>query len=95
MANLTLAIDDKLLREARIKALTDDTSVNEICRRAIEQYVGNESAGERHAAVLRATFAFVSKALPASAGPLWEGRDVLYEGRVPPEGVSVSAARRR
>ncbi len=95
MANLTLAIDDKLLREARIKALTDETSVNEICRRAIEQYVGNESAGERHAAALRATFAFVSKAVPASAGPLWEGRDVLYEGRVPPEAVSASAVRRR
>lgn len=95
MSNLTLAIEDELLRTARIKALQNGTSVNEICRRAIEQYVGNESAGERHAAALRATFAFVSKALPASAGPLWEGRDVLYEGRVPPEPAPTSVKRRR
>ena len=94
MANLTLAIDDKLLREARIKALNEDTSVNEICRRAIEQYVGGESAGERHAAALRATFA-LARARPAGAAPLWEGRDVLYEGRVPPEPGSARAKRRR
>ena len=35
MSNLTLAIDDELLRDARIKALQVGTSVNEICRRAI------------------------------------------------------------
>ena len=84
MSNLTLAIDDELLRDARIKALQNGTSVNEICRRAIEQYVGRESEGERHAAALRATFAF-AKPRPLGSGPLWEGRDVLYEGRVPPE----------
>ncbi len=37
MSNLTLVIDDALLKVARIKALRNDTSVNEICRRAIEQ----------------------------------------------------------
>jgi predicted HicB family RNase H-like nuclease len=44
MSNVTLAINDALLKEARIKALKDGTSVNEICRRAVEQYVGRESA---------------------------------------------------
>ena len=81
MSNLTLAIDDELLRDARIKALQDGTSVNEICRRAIEQYVGRESAGERQAAALRATFAF-AKPRRAGSGPLWEGRDVLYAERL-------------
>ena len=80
MTNLTLAIDDALLREARIKALKEDTSVNEICRRAIEQYVGAKSAGERQAAMLRASFA---NALPrpAGSGPAWEGREALYGER--------------
>ena len=58
VSNLTLAIDDELLCDARIKALQGGTSVNEICRRAFEQYVGRESAGERQATALRATFAF-------------------------------------
>ena len=93
MSNLTLAIDDELLRSARIKALHEGTSVNEICRRAIEQYVGRGSAGEQQAAMLRETFAF-AKAQPARAGPLWEGRDVLYEGRVAPDPGAARAKRR-
>ena len=80
MANLTLAIDDKLLREARIKALTEDTSVNEICRRAIEDYVGRESDAERRVARLRASFAR-AKLRPADAPPAWPGREALYAQR--------------
>ena len=38
MANITLSIDDALLRAARVRAVKEGTSVNEICRRAIEQY---------------------------------------------------------
>lgn len=38
MTNLTLSIDDKLLRAARMRAVKEGTSVNEICRRAIEAY---------------------------------------------------------
>ena len=83
MANLTLAIDDKLLREARIKALTDDTSVNEICRRAIEQYVGlnADAEAERRVALLRETFA-LAKAPPRGSGPAWEGREAIYAERM-------------
>ena len=81
MSNLTLAIDAELLREARIKALKEDTSVNEICRRAIEQYVGRQSAGERHVALLRATFA-LAKPRPAGAEPLWPGREAIYAERL-------------
>jgi hypothetical protein len=81
MTNLTLAIDEALLREARIKALKEDTSVNEICRRAIEQYVGRQVAGEELAAMLRASFA---NALPrpADAPPAWQGREALYAERM-------------
>ena len=38
MSNLTLVIDDDLLRAARIKALQQGTSVNEICREAIARF---------------------------------------------------------
>ena len=38
MSNLTLSIDDKLLQAARIRAVKEGTSVNEICRKAIEAY---------------------------------------------------------
>ena len=38
MSNLTLVIEDDLLRAARIKAVQEGTSVNEICRQAIARY---------------------------------------------------------
>jgi hypothetical protein len=82
MSNLTLVIEDALLKEARIKALKDGTSVNEVCRRAIEQYVGRSGEEvERRVARLRASFA---RALPrpANAPPAWQGREAIYEERL-------------
>lgn len=38
MANITLSIDDLLLQAARERAIKEGTSVDEICRRAIEAY---------------------------------------------------------
>ena len=38
MANITLSIEDALLQAARVRAVKEGTSVNEICRRAIEAY---------------------------------------------------------
>ncbi|MDP2005071.1 MAG: hypothetical protein Q8K45_05295 [Rubrivivax sp.] len=77
----TLAIDDELLREARVKALEQGTSVNEVCRQTIEGLANRNEAGERLAAGLRASFA---NALPRppGAGPAWEGREVLYAPRL-------------
>ena len=81
MSNLTLVIDDALLKEARIKALKDGTSVNEICRRAIEQYVGrSDDEAERRVARLRASFAR-ARPRPPNAPPAWQGREALYEER--------------
>jgi len=38
MANITLSIDDALLQAARVRAVKEGTSVNEVCRRAVELY---------------------------------------------------------
>jgi len=38
MATITLSIDDALLEAARARAVNEGTSVNEICRQAIERY---------------------------------------------------------
>jgi plasmid stability protein len=44
MANLTLTIDDDLLKRARMRALQRDTSVNALVREYLEQVV-SEAAG--------------------------------------------------
>ena len=40
MANLTLAIDDEVLRRARIRALEQGTSVNALLRTYLDTYAG-------------------------------------------------------
>ena len=40
MANLTLAIDDEVLRRARIRALEQGTSVNALLREYLDAYSG-------------------------------------------------------
>lgn len=78
MANLTIAVDDDLLRQARIKAVQDGTSVNEVCRQAIERYAleGADTPADRLAR-LRAL------ARRARAGDdtqdTWPGRAALYD----------------
>ncbi|MGI8760967.1 MAG: CopG family transcriptional regulator [Jatrophihabitantaceae bacterium] len=42
MANLTIAIDEDLLRRARIRALEHGTSVNAVLRSYLESYAGND-----------------------------------------------------
>jgi hypothetical protein len=58
MSSLTLAIDDELLRAARVKAVQRGTSVNEICREAIERFA---SDGADDAAFLRELRAVASR----------------------------------
>ncbi len=40
MANLTLAVDDQLLRRARLRALEQGTSVNALLRDYLEVFAG-------------------------------------------------------
>lgn len=51
MANLTIAVDDDLLRRARIRALEAGTSVNALLRNYLESFVGDESMAKRKAIV--------------------------------------------
>lgn len=75
MGNVTLAIDDEVLRKARIRALEQHTTVNAVIRRYLESFAADEPE--------RAVTEFLSLAehSRASSGP--EGRtwtrDELYE----------------
>jgi plasmid stability protein len=79
MANLTIVVDDELLKRARIRAVEEGTSVNEVCRKAIESF----AAPPRSETVedLLAGFDRISRRVkPDPDGePLWPGREALYE----------------
>lgn len=79
MANLTIAIDDPLLREARIKAVQQGTSVNEVCRQAIERFVrGDDAQRAQRAARAQRLLQIAAAATNPSSAPAWPGRDALY-----------------
>ncbi len=76
MANLTIALDDRLLKKARMRALEDGTSVNALLRTYLERY-----AGVTDSAVALMAFADLAARSLATSGPggrAWT-RDELHD----------------
>jgi len=74
MANLTLSLDDTLLRKARQAALNENTSVNALVRDYLTRYV--DARSRRHQA-LEALEAVAERTASRSEGP-WT-RESLHE----------------
>jgi hypothetical protein len=102
MANVTIAIDDELLQAARVKAVQQGTSVNEICRQAIESFARPEEAALQSAQALldaldkaRAeTRRVAAGAKRRTSGPAWPGRQALYDEVMSERGL-LPASRKR
>ncbi len=47
MANLTIAVDEELLKRARLRALREGTSVNRLLRERLESYVEDDRRRRR------------------------------------------------
>lgn len=76
MANLTVAIDDDVLKKARMRALDQGTSVNALLREYLEDYAGRASVVQALTELLE-----LSRAATSGSGPdgrTWT-RDELYE----------------
>ena len=77
--NLTITVDDETLRRARIRALSQGTSVNAVLRDFLESYAGSEIE-----AAARSRLAQLARASAASSGPggrTWTRED-LYTQRL-------------
>lgn len=79
MASLTLTIDEDLLRQARIRALEQGTSVNALVREWLENYA--DADRQRSAAQGFLAVAKRSRASSGAGGRRWT-RDDAYEERV-------------
>ncbi len=78
VANLTIAIDDSVLRRARVRAVEQGTSVNAILRDFLVEYVD----GENQMAV-RQRIVERGRQLNASSGPegrTWTRNDLYDRG---------------
>jgi len=75
VANVTLAVDDALLRQARVKAVHEHTSVNAVIRDFLTAWVRDED--ERAATVERARAALDASGY-RSGGAAWT-RDEVHQ----------------
>ncbi len=76
MANLTLSIDEDLLKRARVRALEQDTSVNSLVRGYLEDFAGRGKQRKAMSKVLELAASSHSGSGPK--GRTWT-RDELYE----------------
>jgi plasmid stability protein len=85
--NLTITVDDEVLRRARIRALEQGRSVNAVLREFLESYAG--ATVESNARSRLADLARSSKATSGSEGRGWT-RSELYDTRFDPDDASSS-----
>ena len=75
MANLTITVDDEVLKRARVRATEQGTSVNAVLRDYLEQYAGTRSAQEQ---ALSNLLALSGRARSRRGRRTWS-RDDLHE----------------
>ena len=75
LSDLTITVDEETLKKARIRALTEGTSVNEVLRSFLESYAGVKA---EQAAALREIIEIARQSKSRRLGKRWT-RDELYD----------------
>lgn len=78
MANLTIVVDDELLKKARMRALEEDTSVNAVLRQRLEEYAG--ARNDRVRAGLE-ILEHAKRSTYGSGGRKWTREEIHERGR--------------
>jgi len=78
MTNLTLTIDDEVLKKARARAVAEGTSVNAVVRDQLETYAGIQEARRR---AVNTILDLARTTQAGSDGRRWS-RDELYQERI-------------
>jgi len=80
MANLTISVDDDVLRRARMRARQEHISVNAALGRYLEADAGSDEVRRRRQEALDALLALAEHCEAGRGGKTWT-RDVLHEDR--------------
>ncbi len=78
MTNLTISVDDETLKQARIRALQQNTSVNAVLGRYLEQYARIDSVRQKRHNALQ-NILELAQANPIDRGDKPWSRNELYE----------------
>ena len=73
--NLTITVEDDVLKKARMRALEEDTSVNAVLREYLETYAGVERSRRQ---AIRAVLAIARESRAGRGDATWT-RDELHE----------------
>lgn len=76
MSNVTISIDDEDLKQARIRALQEGTSLNAVIRDFVKQYINRDQ--QHYQQLTERMLQHTEKANFVSGGRDWT-RDELYE----------------
>lgn len=80
MSNITIALDESLLRSARIKAVQAGTTVNAVLREKLREFVGETSVEPDHMKGMRQFIAMARKSKGNSQGRKWTREDAYQRG---------------
>jgi hypothetical protein len=94
MKNVTLAVDEKSLKAARIYAAEHDTTVNALVRRFLDDLAAKQVTPEARAEY-RERLVEMSKKSEAELGPDWRGaRQEIYRDYPPHDEAKAAEARK-
>ena len=78
MANLTISVDEEVLKRARIRALEENTSVNAVLGRFLKEYARAEEIRRSRLAALERVLEIADESPIDRGGRRWN-RDELYD----------------
>jgi len=78
MANLTISVSEGVLKRARIRALEDNTSVNAVLNRFLEEYAREDEVRRRREEALDSLLAIAEASHAGRGGKTWT-REELHE----------------
>ncbi len=78
MANLTISVDEEVLKRARIRALEENSSVNAVLAKYLERYARTDELRQRREQALRSLLELADRCQAGRGGETWT-RDDLHE----------------
>jgi hypothetical protein len=78
MANLTLSVDEEVLKRARIRALEENTPVNAVLGRFLKEYARLDEIRRSHLSALDRLLKIANESPIDRGGRRWS-RDELYD----------------
>lgn len=81
MTNLTITVNEQVLKKARMRALEEDTSVNAVLREYLKDYARADSEQQQRVVERILTASRESKTGSGPGGRTWKRED-LYEERL-------------